>query len=119
MEFRKCSFHVNETIGFEKMYVWRKRNECFSKLGRPRSCAGSGPGPAQHNLGWRREMMPRTSGAAENATWRGTHSKVSCNGGRHLFRSRDCNAFRRRGMTFFSRSEKCVVPLGHPACGHP
>ena len=34
-------------------------------------------------------------------------------------RSRNCNAFRRRGMTFFSRSQKCVVPLGHPACGHP
>ena len=64
MEFWKWSFRVNETIGLGKMYVWRKRNECFPKLGRPRGRAGGGPGPAQRDLGWRREMMPRTSGAA-------------------------------------------------------
>ena len=35
MEFWKLSFRVAETIGFGQMYVWRRRNECFSKLGRP------------------------------------------------------------------------------------
>ena len=51
MEFRKCSFHVDETIGFEKMYVWRKKKRVFFEAWQIERAAGPArPGTARLGL---------------------------------------------------------------------
>jgi hypothetical protein len=100
--------------GVLKVVVSHRRNDRFwrivrlagtkrvffqaSQIKRP---AGSGPGQAQRGSGWCWEVLLRASSGAGKAKWKGVHSKVLGLARSPFFHSRNCNAFRRRGVVFF------------------